>query len=254
MTIEAVFSLPFAEQIAFFRKKLNVPTHRWTDLWKAQHAKGFMIAGAMRAEILDDFRQAVDKAIAGGSTLADFRKEFDRIVVRHGWSYKGGRNWRTRVIYDTNVRTAYAAGRWQQLQDPDVQKFYGYLVYRHGDSRVPRPMHLAWDGTTLPAGDPWWDTHFAPNGWGCKCKIFAATRQEYDAAGSKGMAPESPIDPKTGEPVGIDKGFGYNVGKAYMEQDTTILKTVLARLPKDMSARLSAEIEAYGRGDAGHQD
>ena len=28
------------------------------------------------------------------------------------------------------------------------------------------------------------------------------------------QAPPSPIDPKTGEPVGIDKGWGYNVGEA----------------------------------------
>jgi hypothetical protein len=32
--------------------------------------------------------------------------------------------------------------------------------------------------------------------------------------GGPNEAPEAPIDPKTGEPVGIDKGFGYNVGQA----------------------------------------
>jgi uncharacterized protein with gpF-like domain len=251
MTIEAVFALPFEEQIAFFKKKINIPTRKWDDLWKAEHAKGFMIAGAAKADLLNDFRQAVDKAISGGSTLADFRKEFDGIVEKHGWSYKGGRNWRTRVIYDTNVRTSYTAGRWQQLQDPDVKKFYGYLVYRHGDSRVPRPLHLAWDGTTLPADDPWWNTHYVPNGWGCKCKIFAAMKEEWEAAGVKGQAPPSPIDPKTGEPVGVDKGFGYNVGAAYMEQSHRILENAVARLPQDIAARLTAEIAAYsGVGNA----
>jgi uncharacterized protein with gpF-like domain len=245
MTTEAVFNLPFDEQIAFFRKKLNVPTRKWDDLWKGQHAKGFMIAGATKADLLNDFRNAVDKAIEGGSTLADFRKDFDGIVEKTGWSYKGGKNWRTRVIYDTNVRTSYAAGRWQQLQDPDVKKFYGYLVYRHGDSRVPRPIHLSWDGTTLPADHPWWNTHYVPNGWGCKCKVFAADREEFQAAGTKGRAPASPIDPKTGEPVGIDKGWGYNVGKAYMEQTHDILMAAVSRLPKDMAAKLTAEIAAY---------
>jgi uncharacterized protein with gpF-like domain len=245
MTIKAIFSLPFLEQIAFFRKKLNVPTARWDDLWKDQHAKGFMIAGAMKADLLNDFRQAVDKAIAGGSTLADFRQNFDKIVEKHGWSYKGGRNWRTRVIYDTNVRQSFNAGRWEQLTDPDVKAFYGYLIYRHGDSVQPRPEHLAWDGTVLPADDPWWNTHMPQNGWGCKCRVFAATREEFTAAGSKGSAPPSPIDPKTGEPAGIDKGFGYNVGKAKMEQSHKILESAAARLPQDLAARLRAEIASY---------
>jgi uncharacterized protein with gpF-like domain len=251
MTIEAVFNLPFDEQIAFFRKKLNVPTQKWDDLWKDQHAKGFMIAGAYKADLLTDFRDAVDKAIADGATLEDFRKGFDSIVEKHGWSYKGGRDWRTAVIYNTNVRQAYNAGRWEQLQDPDVKRFYGYLIYRHGDSRVPRPMHLSWNGVTLPADDPWWKTHMPQNGWGCKCKVFAATREEWEAAGAKGSAPDSPIDPKTGEPIGIDKGFGYNVGQAYMEQTHRILEGAVARLPNDIAAKLTEEIAAYsGAGNA----
>jgi len=74
----------------------------------------------------------------------------------------------------------------------------------------------AWDGVTLPADDSWWKTHAVPNGWGCKCYITGATRSEYEAAkkGGAGTAPASPIDPKTGEPKGIDKGWGYNVGEA----------------------------------------
>jgi len=244
MTIKAVFNLPFVEQIAFFRKKLNVPTARWDDLWKDQHAKGFMIAGAMKADLLNDFRTAVDKAIAGGSTLTDFRRDFDKIVERHGWSYKGGRNWRTRVSYDTNVRTSFQAGRWQQLNDPDVKDFYGYLIYRHGDSIQPRPEHLAWDGLVLPADDPWWKTHYPPNGWGCKCRVFAATKEEFGKAG-KMKAPASPIDPKTGEPSGIDKGWGYNVGEAEMTQSHKILENAIARLPEDLAAKLRAEIASY---------
>jgi hypothetical protein len=222
---------------------LNIPTQKWTDLWKEQHAKGFMIAGAYKADLLNDFRQAVDKAIVQGTTLADFRKGFDDIVARNGWSYKGGRNWRSEVIYSTNIRTSYAAGRWQQLQDPDVRKLFGYLTYRHGDSRVPRPHHLAWDGVTLPDDDPWWKTHYVPNGWGCKCKIFAAGKEDWEQAKAqgKGDAPLSPIDPQTGEPVGIDKGWGYNVGEAARSK-YGILESALARLPDDIARPLIDEI------------
>jgi hypothetical protein len=222
------FGLPFAEQIEFFRDKLNIPTRSWDDLWKDQHAKGFMVAGATKADILADFRTAVDKAISQGTTLEEFRKDFDRIVQKHGWSYNGSRAWRSEVIYSTNIRTSYSAGRWAQLTDPEQMQALPYLRYNHGDSRVPRPEHLAWDGVTLPPDDPWWATHYTPNGWGCKCYVTGATKSEYAAAknAGKGSAPESPIDPKTGEPKGIDKGWGYNVGEAAYGRDqaTTMME------------------------------
>lgn len=239
-------NLPFAEAEKFIQNKLNIPTARWDDLWHEQHAKGFMVAGAAKADLLTDFRTAVEKAIKSGTTLEEFRKDFDNIVKKHGWSYKGGRNWRSEVIYSTNVRQAYNAGRWAQLTDPEQLQVLPYLTYKHGDSRVPRPHHLAWDGITLPADDAWWKTHYPQNGWGCKCRVYGSTKKEFEAArqGGKGQAPPSPIDPKTGEPVGIDKGFGYNVGAAYMERSHSILNDAVSRLPQDIGQKLQAEMRA----------
>ena len=210
---------PFAEAVAFFRAKLNLTTARWDEIWQGEHAGAFTVAGAMRDAMLDDFRKAVDKAISQGTTLEDFRKDFDTIVARYGWSYNGSRNWRSEVIYKTNIRTAYMAGRWQQLTSPELRQLKPYLEYRHGDSRNPRLQHVAWDGLILAADDPWWQTHYPPNGWGCKCKVFAAGPRDLERAGKTGpdTAPEIKIDPATGAPVGIDKGWAYNVGQAAAE-------------------------------------
>ena len=68
-----------------------------------------MIAGAQHDDLLCDFHGAIRKAIEQGTTLEEFRHDFDGIVGKHGWSYNGGRGWRTRVIYDTNLRTSYLA-------------------------------------------------------------------------------------------------------------------------------------------------
>jgi len=135
-------------------------------------------------------------------------------VGRYGWSYNGGQGWRTRVIYDTNLRTAYQAGRYQQMTDPDVLASRPYWQYCHGDSRHPRPEHLAWNGMALDADDPWWSTHYPPNGWGCKCKVVPLSRGDMNRAGKDEAddAPPDTIDPATGEPAGIDKGWDYNVG------------------------------------------
>ena len=215
-------SLPFQESIDFFRGKLNLPTRAWNDIWEDMHARAFVVAGAMQQELLVDLRAAVDKAIVEGTTLQQFRKDFDSIVKKRGWSFKGDPGWRARVIYDTNVRQSYNAGRWKQIQEAKATR--PYLLYRHGDSAYPRPHHLAWNGTVLPVGHPWWKTHYPQNGWGCKCKVFALSERDLRrlnlkvASAAPGGGSYDWVNKKTGEvmkiPVGIDPGFGYNVGEA----------------------------------------
>jgi hypothetical protein len=217
-------SLPFAEQIAFFRRKLNLPTNTWTDIWQEAHDHAFVVAGANRMDLVEDFRAAIDSAIADGTTLAQFRKDFDAIVAKHGWSYNGGRNWRSRVIYETNLRSSYAAGRYAQLQA--LKKTMPFWRYRHSDAVMhPRPLHLAWNGLVLHADDPWWQKHFPPNGWGCQCTVEALDELDLADLGKDGPDTAPPEDmqavtvgitgpsPRTIEtPAGVDPGFGYTPG------------------------------------------
>ncbi|GIX31380.1 MAG: hypothetical protein KatS3mg124_1852 [Porticoccaceae bacterium] len=227
----AVFRKPFAEQVAFFRGKLGtlVPTAKWDDLWKSQHDRAFMVAGAAKADLLADLAAAVDKAIHDGETIQQFRARFHEIIQRHGWAGftgddrttptdKGGKGlaWRTRIIYQTNLATSYAAGRLAQLKEAG----FPLWVYRHSGSEHPRLQHLAWDGLTLPADHPFWQTHYPPSGWGCRCRVVGADGPKSAARlGGKPGYTEPPagwdeIDPKTGEMVGIDKGWGYMPGAA----------------------------------------
>ena len=222
--------LPFTEQIDFFRAKLNIPTQAWTDLWHEQHDKGFMVAGAAHADLLYDLRGAVDSAIAEGTTLEAFRKRFDGIVAKHGWSYKGGRDWRTRVIYDTNIRASYAAGRRQQLQDSAESR--PYWRYRHSRaSTEPRDAHSAWDGLILRHDDPWWTTHYPPNGWGCKCYVEALSERDLKRLGKSGPDQAPPVKTRTVTvgakgpsprnvtvPEGIDPGWAYAPGQSTLRK------------------------------------
>jgi hypothetical protein len=215
-------SLPFDEQIDFFRQKVRLPSEKWTDLLKGQHARAFVVAGATRDDLLADLQAAVEKGIADGTTLEQFRKDFDAIVENRGWSYKGSRGFRTRTIYTTNLRTSYQAGRHEQMKE--VAATRPFWEYKHGDSKHPRPLHKSWDGLVLRADDPWWKEHYAPNGWGCTCTVFTRSERELKQLGKTGpdAAPDNGSygwkNPNTGEveqiPNGIDPGWNYNVGEA----------------------------------------
>ena len=89
-TVNGRLKTPFEAQIAFFRRKLNVPTARWNDLWRSQHAHGFMVAGVARADLLGDIRRLVEQAQAGQS-LDAFKREFGRLVDAAGWDPRGGK-------------------------------------------------------------------------------------------------------------------------------------------------------------------
>ena len=213
--------LPFAEAIQAFRQKLALPTQAWTDLREGMHARAFVVAGVTRQDVLSDLQAAVLKAIEQGTTLAEFRKDFERACLGK-WTPQQDLGWRTRVIYETNIRTAYAAGRYAQLQD--LKATHPFWEYRHGDSQVPRPEHLAWDGLVLLADDPWWKSHFCPNGWGCRCSIVGRDKADLKRQGKDGPDQAPPVDLQdkpwgsTGTtiptPRGVDPGWGYSVGEA----------------------------------------
>lgn len=247
------FDLGFQEQIDFFRSKLSLGTQTWTDIREAAHDRSFVVAGAMKADLLDEIRQSVDKAIATGTTLETFRKEFRDTTDRLGWPGKagqgttGGFNWRTKVIYETNLRTSYAAGREAQLADPGLQKLLPFRRYVHNDSVLhPRPQHLAWNGLTLPHDHEFWKTHSPPNGWGCRCRVTAV------AAPRKGDATKPPagwddMDADTGAPPGIDKGWGYAPGASVRDELRDLVKGKVAKLPEPLGKALSDDLASVSR-------
>lgn len=223
-------SLSFDEQIEYFQKKLNLPTETFEDVWGEAHNKAFMVAGAAKADVLEAFRKAVDEAIVTGLTLEQFSDSFDDIVARYGWEYYGTAGWRSWIIYDTNLRQSYHAGRERQMADPELRKRRPYGLYKHGNSREPRVEHLAWDGKVVPLDDAWWDTHTPQNGYGCSCRKFMLSERDVK---ERGLKVESGNDmPFPNE--GIDQGFDYRPG----EGDTDRLRETLQDKTKSYEPKL----------------
>ncbi|WP_179078937.1 PBECR2 nuclease fold domain-containing protein [Neptunomonas antarctica] len=206
------------------------------------------MAGATKKSIVEGFANAVQGAISGGETLHDFRKRFDSIVKSEGWDYHGSRNWRSRLIYETNIRQAYNAGREAQMADPAFQEQFPYREYRHSGAENFRPEHKAWDGLLLLASDAWWSVHSPSNGYGCKCKAFPHSERSMQRNGK--TAPEQApadefkeyVDKRTGEvrqiPLGIDPGFEYRPGESWLRHRTLKPASSLASSATSASAQI----------------
>lgn len=91
-----------------------------------------------------------------------------------------GSDRRLRTIYSVNLRSAYQKAQYERTMTSEL---HPYLMYRVGNSQKHREQHLAWDCLVLPKNDPFWNNHFPPNGYGCKCYTRAVTearKQRYE--------------------------------------------------------------------------
>jgi len=245
---DGLFNTAFQPQVDFFQSKLNLPSQHFDDVIRDGHNKAFIVAGATKAELLDDLRTAVDKAISEGQGIDVFRECFNDIVAKHGWTgWKGedteaGVKWRTQIIYDTNISTSYAAGRWKQLNDPDLLSIRPYWKYIHSEGvQNPRPLHVSWSGLVLRHDDPWWQSHFPPNGWRCHCRITAVAADDFKGQSAPDDGTYTKID-RYGNthiiPKGIDYTFDYAPGAKSAASLESMVTDKLIRIP----ARLGADM------------
>lgn len=212
------------EALDYFRVRGIEVGFDYRDVWLEEHARAFTVAKAMNVEILDDIRAALDKAIADGTTLQQFRKDLTPLLQRKGWWGKKvmkdpltgeqvvaqlGSPRRLRTIYRANLRAARAAGIWQRAQR--TKKTLPYFLYELGPSKEHRKEHSDWAGTLLPVDDPWWNDHFPPNGWGCKCRVRQVSRRDAGRRGGPtsrpARNPEERVNRRTGEVQIVDKGI-----------------------------------------------
>ncbi len=225
------------DALDWFRAKGYQVGFDYRDVWQEEHAAAFTVAKAMRLDILEGIRAAMDKALAEGQSFGEFRRELQPLLERMGWwgrqalfdplegaerEVQLGSPRRLKTIYNTNLRTAHAAGQWQRIQR--AKATHPYLLYQLGPSREHRVEHQGWAGRLLPVDHPWWQTHFPPNGWGCKCHVRAVSKREAERLRAQGavseVAPDDGeqeyVNQRSGEVLqvlkGIEPGWAYNPG------------------------------------------
>jgi SPP1 gp7 family putative phage head morphogenesis protein len=234
-------ALPPEEAIAYFKARgyRLEESWDWRDVWQAQHAMAFTVAKSTGFDVLKDIHAAVDDAISRGLTLKQFSAQLTPILQAKGWWGKMekpdpltgevkdvqlGSPRRLKIIYDTNMRMSQAAGEWARIQR--TKRYAPYLMYTAIRDSATRPLHRQWHGTVLPVDHPWWQTHYPPNGWRCRCSVIQLSAHDLEALGYQ-VSPD-PVDDlvmytndRTGEsqmiPRGIDPGFAYNPGVAALD-------------------------------------
>lgn len=103
---------------------------------------------------------------------------------------------RTWLAAENEMIAAHAqmAERWHQMETITTLPNLRYETV--GDDRV-RPAHVLLDRINKPMNDPFWETHYPPLGFGCRCDV-----QQNDDPVTEGEVPKTKHE----------KGFGFNSG------------------------------------------
>lgn len=233
--------LAHREAIEYFRSKGYAPQmqrYSYLDHWREDHARDFVVAKALRDDVLEAIRGELDRALAEGRTLQQFQEDLQPTLEKLGWwgrklerdpltgelqEVQLGSLRRLRTIFDTNMRTAHAAGHWARIQR--TKKAFPYLQYIQIERPTKRHDHARFHDHIWHVDDPIWLIIYPPNGYFCGCTVIQRTEGWMRR---NGRTVSDPIDleampwtnRRTGEvsmvPRGITPGFDANPGATWL--------------------------------------
>lgn len=228
-----VLGLPPEKAVAYFRRKGRRVSGDWHSLWKEAHATAFTVANCAKLDVLRDLQLGIRKLLKEGKDEDWFARTLEPLLRQKGWwgdreevdprtgevmRVRQGSPWRLRLIARQNVQSAVNAGAWrEQFDNREEEPFLRYVSMN--DART-RPRHRALHGRIFPFDDPFWRTHYPPNGWNCRCNVEGVSLSRLERRGWKAETSEGKMvtrevtirDRRTGE-ESVRTVTGYRYGK-----------------------------------------
>lgn len=130
----------------------------------------------MKADhIMKSMGAALDEALSEGTTFEEFQKKIKPALQKKGWwEEKHAQRW-LQDMFDTGLRSAYAAEKWGQIQR--TKKTAPYLRYLAFGTRAEcRLLH----GVVRLADDPFWDKFYP---YGCGCSVQQLSERDLKQLG-----------------------------------------------------------------------
>lgn len=230
--LRAIIGLRPAAAIEYLERKGFAITWNWNEVDASTHARALTVAKATRLDVLQDIRNGLLDGLEQGQTLREFQRNLRPRLEAKGWwgrqivvSPDGsaevaqlGSPHRLTTIYQTNMQSAYMAGRYMAaLEARETHPYWMYIAVMDG---VIRPSHAALHGKVFRWDDPIWQHITPPNGYNCRCRIVALTEAEVKR---RGLTVES-SEGKTGSET-VETGVDQRTGEIRSETLTTLETT-----------------------------
>lgn len=177
----------------------------YLSLAKDLRSKAFSISGETNVELIGQVKDALAETVKAGGTPADFQKAVDAAFADFGVDSISP--WRTRTIFDANLRNAQSEAEWEELHSEGVAEAFPFFRYRTFDDVTSvRPNHWWMRNRVYASDDPVWEEWWPPNGFNCRCWIDTISRSEAES--QKIVA-----DTQRPEQFGIHPDDGWGAGE-----------------------------------------
>lgn len=164
METDFTIQAPHTEAAEMIRDKPVVSKEVFKGLLPELRGRAFAVSGVEGALVLRRVRDAI-AGIAEGENWDDAKA----IVVDELDPFLGeGASNRAELLLRTHGFTAFQAANWRVAQEDEDTTHLQYLATE--DDRV-RDTHLALNGLVLPKNDPFWQDHYPPWEWNCRCRV-----------------------------------------------------------------------------------
>lgn len=217
--LKAIFGLEPEQAVAYLKSKGYAITWNWQEMLDQAHDQAFTVAKAMRLDLLSDIRGALETALQDGQTLKQFITALQPTLESQGWwgqqvivgsdgvgeLVQLGSPRRLKTIYQTNLQSAYMAGRKAAMEETtETHPYWMYVAILDGKTR---PSHRALNGQVFRHDDPIWASIFPPNGFNCRCRVVALTEAAVKRRGLRIVSSEGRMFTETIE-TGVNKRTG----------------------------------------------
>jgi SPP1 gp7 family putative phage head morphogenesis protein len=187
--IQLGFDVAPQEAIDYFKGKKVVTRKAFDLLSEDARSAAFTVSGIYKNDVLEGFKSEISKALEEGTPQKQVIKRF-REIVSGAYKSKELGAFHLETIWRTNMAMSYGVGRRRALEEvADDLPFWEYNDV--GDDRV-RERHHALNRIILPANHEFWNDHFPPWDFNCRCSV-TATDQIPDGYDHSSPAGESDV-------------------------------------------------------------
>jgi SPP1 gp7 family putative phage head morphogenesis protein len=218
-------AVDFDDAVEWFRKRTPITAEAYAELEAQAKRRAFTVAGVAELDTVADVWRGIDKAVASGTTFEDFKADVGAKLEK---AWGGDDPWRLETIFRTNVQSAYGAGRWKAVTDPDVLESRPFLRFDAILDGRETPICRECDGTILPASHAWWNDHVVPLHFNCRSAILSLTADEIDEYGGETAKPSTRTPPD---------GFGL------VPDGATDFKPDLSSYPEQLAFTFTEKVE-----------
>lgn len=137
----------FDEAVEWFAGRFPITEELEASLGEFAGPRAWTIAGVTQLDVVQYVHSSLERAIADGVPFATWQAEVeDRLI--EAWGKRDSA--RLETVFINATQQSYNAGRWEQMNDPDVVRFRPFGMYDAVIDDFTTVFCRNWDGKILP--------------------------------------------------------------------------------------------------------